>query len=500
MNAETFAALAARGFNRIPVVREILVDLDTPLSCYLKVADQPYTYLFESVQGGEQWGRYSMIGLPARTVLRITDHVATVHVDGVETERHEVADPLAFVEQFQQRYRVPDADDLLPGLPRFTGGLVGYFAYDTVRYIERRLAATRKPDPVGTPDIFFMVSDEVMVFDNVKGSLFLVVHADPAGSDALVQAERRLDALVEGIHARLGASSIDAFVPDRPTREADFVSSISESDFHAAVNRIKDYVLAGDIMQVVPSQRMSAPFVQPPLTLYRALRHLNPSPYMYFMHAGDFHIVGSSPEILARVEHGQVAVRPIAGTRKRGSTPERDRELEAELLADPKEIAEHLMLIDLGRNDVGRVAATGQVRVTEQMVVERYSHVMHIVSNVEATLKPGVTALDVLKATLPAGTLSGAPKVRAMEIIDEIEPVKRGIYGGAIGYLAWNGTMDTAIAIRTAVLKDGLMHVQAGAGVVADSVPELEWMETRNKARALIRAAELASTNLQREC
>lgn len=492
MNAEKFAALAAQGYNRIPVVREILADLDTPLSCYLKVADQPYTYLFESVHGGEQWGRYSMIGLPARILLQVRGYDVTIQVDGVVTESLTVTDPLAFVESFQQRYRVPELSDL----PRFTGGLVGYFGYDTVRYVEKRLAGVVKPDPIGTPDIFFMVSDEVMVFDKVKGSLFLVVHADPSQPDALSRAEQRLSELVTMIRAPRGQTSVDAFVPGQVTREQDFVSSFGEQNFKAAVNRIKDYVLAGDIMQVVPSQRLSAPFVQPPLTLYRALRHLNPSPYLYFLHCGDFHIVGSSPEILARSENGQVSVRPIAGTRKRGSTPERDRELEAELLADPKEIAEHLMLIDLGRNDVGRVAEIGQVRVTEKMAVERYSHVMHIVSNVEATLKPGVTALDVLKATLPAGTLSGAPKVRAMEIIDELEPVKRGIYGGAVGYLAWNGNMDTAIAIRTAILKDGQMHVQAGAGVVADSIPELEWMETQNKARALMKAAELASTNL----
>lgn len=486
MTPETFAALAAQGFNRIPVVREILADLDTPLSCYLKVAHLPYSYLFESVQGGEQWGRYSMIGLPARTILRVQGYQVSLEVDGNITQTETVVDPLAYVEQFQARFKVPELD----GLPRFTGGLVGYFGYDTVRYVERRLAACAKPDPLATPDIFLMVSDEVMVFDNVKGKLYLIVHADPAQADALALAEQRLDALVAGIHAPLNTSPQPA---SKPLTESDFVSSFGEQAFKAAVNTVKDYVLAGDVMQVVPSQRLSAPFSLPPIQLYRALRHLNPSPYMYFMHCGDFHIVGSSPEILARVEHGQVAVRPIAGTRKRGATPERDKALEAELLADPKEIAEHLMLIDLGRNDVGRVAEIGQVRVTEQMVVERYSHVMHIVSNVEATLKPGVTSLDVLKATLPAGTLSGAPKVRAMEIIDELEPVKRGIYGGAIGYLSWQGAMDTAIAIRTAVVKDGVMHVQAGAGVVADSVPELEWMETQNKARALMRAAELAS-------
>jgi anthranilate synthase component 1 len=490
MNTDAFAELAAQGYNRIPVVREILADLDTPLSCYLKVANAPYTYLFESVQGGEQWGRYSMIGLPARTVLRINAHDVEVRCDGVVLEQFDCADPLAFVDEFRARYRVPE----LAHLPRFSGGLVGYFSYDTVRYIEKRLAAVVKPDPIGTPDIFFMVSDEVLVFDNIKGTVLLVVHADPAHADALSAAEQRLDSLVAALREPIVKRPEDSFVPDHVTTEADFVSSFPEAAFKAGVGRIKDYVLAGDVMQVVPSQRLTATFVQPPLSLYRALRHLNPSPYMYFVHCNDFHIVGSSPEILARVENGQVCVRPIAGTRKRGATPERDRELEAELLADPKEIAEHLMLIDLGRNDVGRVAQIGQVRLTEKMKIERYSHVMHIVSNVEATLRPEVTALDVLRATLPAGTLSGAPKVRAMEIIDELEPVKRGIYGGAVGYLAWNGAMDTAIAIRTAVLKDGQMHVQAGAGVVADSVPELEWMETLNKARALMKAAELAST------
>ncbi|MEO6699070.1 MAG: anthranilate synthase component I [Paraperlucidibaca sp.] len=490
MNTDAFAGLTAQGYNRIPVVREILADLDTPLSCYLKVANAPYTYLFESVQGGEQWGRYSMIGLPARTVLRITGHHVEIRRDGVMLEQFECPDPLAFVDVFRERYRVPE----LAHLPRFSGGLVGYFSYDTVRYVEKRLAAVVKPDPIGTPDIFFMVSDEVLVFDNIKGTVLLVVHADPAQADALINAEQRLDGLVAALRQPISTRAEDAFVPGHVTTEADFVSSFPEADFKAGVGRIKDYVLAGDVMQVVPSQRLTAPFVQPPLSLYRALRHLNPSPYMYFVHCDDFHIVGSSPEILARVENGQVSVRPIAGTRKRGATPERDRELEAELLADPKELAEHLMLIDLGRNDVGRVAQIGQVRLTEKMKIERYSHVMHIVSNVEATLRPEVTALDVLRATLPAGTLSGAPKVRAMEIIDELEPVKRGIYGGAVGYLAWNGAMDTAIAIRTAVLKDGQMHVQAGAGVVADSVPELEWKETLNKARALMKAAELAST------
>lgn len=495
MSAEQFAAFAAQGFNRIPVVREVLADLDTPLSAYLKLADQPYSYLFESVHGGERWGRYSIIGLRARTRLEVRGYEARVLTDDKVVESVTVEDPLAFADAFRCRYRVPQ----LPSLPRFSGGLVGYFGYDCVRYVEKRLAATQKPDPIGTPDIFLMLSEDVIVFDNLKESLFIITHADPAEAEAYARAEDRLDMIVARIRAPRGASSVDGFQPQQPTCEADFISSFGEAGYMAAVDTIKDYVLAGDVMQVVPAQRMSAPFAQPPLLLYRALRHLNPSPYMYFLHCGDFHIVGSSPEILARVEDGMVTVRPLAGTRKRGDTPEKDQELEQELLADPKEIAEHLMLIDLGRNDVGRVAKTGGVRVTEKMVVERYSHVMHIVSNVEATLRDDVDSLDILRATLPAGTLSGAPKVRAMEIIDELEPVKRGIYGGAVGYVDWNGTMDTAIAIRTAVLKDGQMHVQAGAGVVADSKPEMEWAETMNKARALFRAAELASNNLVKE-
>lgn len=494
MSPEQIAVLAAQGYNRVPVARVVLADLDTPLSVYLKLADQPFSYLFESVQGGERWGRYSIIGLPARTVLTVRGHTVLITRDGQEVERHEAADPLAFVEEFQKRYRVA----VLPELPKFTGGLVGFFAYDCVRYVEKKLAACVKPDPIGAPDIQLMVSEDVVVFDNLKGELFLVTHIDPHEASARDDAEQRLDALVTRLRASLDTQPMHDSVKST-VRENDFVSSYGQEAYKKAVDHIKGYVLAGDVMQVVPAQRMTAPFTASPMLLYRALRHLNPSPYMYYMQTDELTIVGSSPEILARMEDGLVTVRPIAGTRKRGLTPEKDAELEAELLADPKEIAEHLMLIDLGRNDVGRVALTGQVRVTEKMAVERYSHVMHIVSNVEANLKPEITAMDVLRATLPAGTLSGAPKVRAMEIIDELEPLKRGIYGGAIGYLGWNGNMDTAIAIRTAVIKDGVMHVQAGAGVVADSVPEMEWQETLNKARALMRAAEVATSSLTGE-
>ena len=486
MTPEKFATLASQNFNRIPVTREVLADLETPLSVYLKLAYGPNSYLFESVQGGEKWGRYSLIGLQTSTVLKVFGNRLEIVRDGKPMVNRTTSDPLAEVDRFRQLFSMPD----IPDLPRFTGGLVGYFGYDTVRFVEPRLADSAPVDELGTPDILLMASDEVAIFDNLSGTIMLVVHVDAKEVGALEKAEARLDALEHKL-----AQPIPELPPMNMQAdgisERDFVSSFGEQDFKAAVNKIKDYVMAGDVMQVVPSQRLSAPFDASPINLYRALRRLNPSPYMYFLDLADFHIVGSSPEVLARLEDGLVTVRPIAGTRKRGETPEEDQAMEDEMLADPKEIAEHLMLIDLGRNDVGRISKTGTVKLTEKMRVERYSHVMHITSNVVGEVVDGMGALEVLKATLPAGTLSGAPKIRAMEIIDELEPVKRGIYGGAVGYIGWNGTMDTAIAIRTAVIKDGMLHVQAGAGVVADSVPELEWKETNNKARALMRAAAM---------
>jgi len=491
MTPQQFESLAAQGYNRIPVMREVLADLDTPLSTYLKLGNSPYSYLFESVQGGEKWGRYSIIGLPCCTVARISGHDVVVEQDGQVLEQATVPDPLVWIEAFRERYKVPE----LPGLPRFTGGLVGYFGYDTVRYIEPRLGGCRSADTLGTPDIMLMVSDEVLVFDNLRGRLYVVIHADPAKQDALNHAQQRLDELV----ARLRGP-----VPVRPSRpatqavrEADFSSEFGRDRFEAAVRRIKDYIVEGDVMQVVLSQRLRAPLQAAPLDLYRALRSLNPSPYMFCLNLGEFHVVGSSPEILVRLEDGEVTVRPIAGTRPRGATEEEDRALEHELLADPKELAEHLMLIDLGRNDVGRVAETGSVKLTERMVIERYSHVMHIVSNVVGRLKPDMSAMDVLRATFPAGTVSGAPKVRAMEIIDELEPVKRGVYAGAVGYISWSGNMDTAIAIRTAVIKGGTLYIQAGAGIVADSVPASEWEETMNKGRAIFRAVAMAEAGLE---
>jgi anthranilate synthase component 1 len=492
MTPEDFASLAGEGYNRIPVTREILADLDTPLSTYLKLADGPYSYLLESVHGGEKWGRYSIIGLPSSTVVRISGPQVDVLQDGRTVESAVVDDPLAWIEAFQGRFHAPE----LQGMPRFTGGLVGYFGYDTVRYIEPRLARFDKPDLIGSPDILLMVSDELVVFDNLAGTLLLVVHVDPAVDNALAQGQARLDELVGRLRT---ANSVYVKAGDTPVsnvRETDFVSGFTREGFEAAVGRIKNYIVEGDAMQVVLSQRMSIPYTAPPLDLYRALRSLNPSPYMYYLDMDDFHIVGSSPEILVHLEDDVITVRPIAGTRPRGANEEADRALEADLLADPKELAEHLMLIDLGRNDTGRVSEIGSVELTEKMVVEYYSHVMHIVSNVTGRIRQGMSAIDVLRATFPAGTVSGAPKIRAMEIIDELEPVKRGIYAGAVGYLSWSGNMDTAIAIRTAVIQDGMLHIQAGAGIVADSVPASEWEETMNKGRAIFRAVAMASRGL----
>jgi len=481
-----FNRLAAAGYNRIPLVLQTFADLDTPLSLYLKLANQPFSYLLESVQGGERFGRYSIIGLPAKT--RIVAHANQVQViaDNVLLESYDNANPLDFVQSYQARFKTPPYE----GLPRFTGGLAGYFGYETIRYIEKRLANTKKADAINVPDVLLMVSEELAVVDNLSGKLYFIVYADPAEVDAYAKAHTRLAALLQRLRATV------AIPESRPCAATVASSEFGEADFKAAVLRAQQYILDGDIMQVVLSQRMAQKFSSPPLSLYRALRSLNPSPYMFYYDMGDHHVVGASPEILVRLENGTVTARPIAGTRPRGSSREQDLALAEELLADPKERAEHVQLMDLGRNDVGRVAATGSVKVTDNMMIERYSHVMHIVSNVEGQLKPGMDAIDVIKATFPAGTVSGAPKVRAMEIIDELEPSKRGIYAGAVGYLGFNGDMDVAIAIRTGVIKDNMLYVQAGAGIVADSIPHNEWVETQNKARAVLRAAELVQAGL----
>ncbi|HET6599312.1 MAG TPA: anthranilate synthase component I [Burkholderiaceae bacterium] len=490
-----FKSLAAQGYNRIPLIAEAFADLETPLSLYLKLAYTAgashasggvgkHSFLLESVVGGERFGRYSFIGLPARSLLRATDNLCEVVTDDRVVETHE-GNPLDFIAAYQKRFKVA----LRPGLPRFCGGLAGYFGYDAVRYIEPRLAKTHKSGGLDTPDILLLQCEELAVIDNLSGRLYLIVYADPAEPEAFHRAKRRLAELGDKLKYSVSAPAVKRGASHGVERE------FAKADYLAAVLRAKEYIAAGDMMQVQVAQRLSKRYTESPLSLYRALRSLNPSPYMYFYDMGEFQIVGASPEILVRQEHtsegDKVTIRPLAGTRPRGATPELDQALETELSSDPKERAEHLMLIDLARNDIGRIAKTGSVKVTEAFDVERYSHVMHLVSNVEGLLKDGITSLDVLRATFPAGTLTGAPKVRAMEIIDELEPVKRGLYGGAVGYLSFAGDMDVAIAIRTGIVKDGRLYVQAAAGVVADSVPELEWKETEAKARALIRAAEL---------
>ncbi len=491
-----FKSLASQGYNRIPLIAEAFADLETPLTLYLKLAQTQRngknTFLLESVVGGERFGRYSFIGLPASTLLRATGTKVEIVKNDEVVETFE-GNPLDFIATFQERYKVA----LRPGMPRFCGGLAGYFAYDTVRHIEPRLAHSAPKDDLNLPEIQLLVTEELAVIDNLSGKLYLIVYADPTQPEAYSRARARL----KDLRAML-RRTVDAPVTSSSVR-TESVREFSREAYLAAVAKAKEYIMAGDLMQVQIGQRIKKGYVDAPLSLYRALRSLNPSPYMYFYNFGDMQIVGASPEILVRNETAndgkKVTIRPLAGTRPRGSTPESDAVLAKELLADPKEIAEHVMLIDLARNDIGRIAETGSVKVTDKFVVEKYSHVQHIVSNVEGTLKPGMSNLDVLKATFPAGTLSGAPKVRAMELIDELEIVKRGIYGGACGYLSFGGEMDLAIAIRTGVIKDGTLYAQAAAGIVADSVPELEWQETENKARAVLRAAEQVQDGLDGE-
>ena len=480
-----FKSLAAQGYNRIPLLSEAFADLETPLSLYLKlVGGDKHGFLLESVVGGERFGRYSFIGLPARTLLRASGFRTEVVRDGQVVQVDE-GNPLDFVAAYQQRFKVA----LRPGLPRFCGGLAGYFGYDVVRHIEKKLEHSCPPDTLGTPDILLMHCEELAVIDNLSGKLYLIVYADPAEPEAYTRAKKRLKQLREQLRYSVAAPQVKASTNYPAER------GFAKADYLAAVERAKELIAAGDFMQVQVGQRISKRYTESPLSLYRAVRSLNPSPYMIYYDFGDFHVVSASPEILVRQEHTpegtKITIRPLAGTRPRGATPEQDKAIEQELVGDPKERAEHVMLIDLARNDIGRIAQTGSVKVTEAFAVERYSHVMHIVSNVEGLLKDGLSAMDVLKATFPAGTLSGAPKVHAMELIDQLEPVKRGIYGGACGYWSYAGDMDLAIAIRTAIVKDQMLHVQAAAGVVADSVPEMEWRETEHKARALIRAAEL---------
>lgn len=492
---ENFEKLIQQGYNTIPVYRERLADTETPLSVYARLNHESVpSYLLESVEGGENWARYSMIGLGESTIFSFNEGVLTVKDAKGHLTHQKGIDPFDYIRDFQSKFRVPSHEEIR-GLPHFTGGLVGYFGYDAVRYIEPKLKNMPTDDPIGLPDIWMMLSKTVIVFDNLKDTLYLVVHADVDAGENYETAQEKLNEIEEYL-------SRPVVLTAKPHTPPEFTSLTGEDAYKASIEVVKEYIRAGDVMQVVPGHRMVSKFDGNALQVYRALRHLNPSPYLFLVQGytlnddKPFQIVGSSPEILSRLENGIATVRPLAGTRPRGKTKAEDLALEQDLLSDDKEIAEHLMLIDLGRNDVGRVSKVGKVKVTDKMVIERYSHVMHIVSNVEGEVREGIDALDVFKATFPAGTLSGAPKIRAMEIIDQIEPVKRGVFGGAIGYLSWDGKMDMSIAIRTGVIRDEQVFVQAGAGLVADSDPDSEWNETQIKARAVIRAVELSSTGL----
>ena len=484
ITSDKFNTYKNEGFNFIPLVKSFDVGHETPLSIYQKLANLPFSYLLESVEGGERFGRYSIIGLPSKKRIVIRDDVIEVIHQDTVIQKEATQNPLDFIQNYLSRFKVPSDIEL----PRFAGGLAGYFGYETIQYIESRLKHKKTKDILGVPDILLMLSDELIVVDNVAQKIFIVAYADPSIQNSYALGIERLDSLYEKLNQSIESNKPQHFKHNEPHSE------FGEEAFKKAVEKAKAYIFEGDIMQVVLSQRMSQIFDAPPLALYESLRILNPSPYMFYYHMDDHHVVGASPEILVRLEDETVTVRPIAGTRPRGKTEEEDLQLEQELLADPKECAEHVQLMDLGRNDIGRVSQSGSVKVTDHMTIERYSHVMHIVSNVEGILKPHMHAMDVLKATFPAGTVSGAPKVRAMEIIHELEPSKRGIYAGAVGYLGFDGDMDVAIAIRTGVIKNKTLYVQAGAGIVADSIPLNEWVETQNKAKAVLRAAEIVQS------
>jgi anthranilate synthase component I len=487
--ASQFYALAGK-YNHVPVIKEILVDCDTPLSIYLKLANCKYSYLLESLQGNEKWGRYSMVGIEADAIIQAKGHKISIK-SGANSHKYETGDPLAVIEEFMSKFKVPHT----PDLAMFNGGLVGYFSYDTIGYVESKLANFDKADPLDTPDILLMLSNKLAILDNISGVLKLVYYADPNQSGAFEEAIQYLDNLSNKLNQAAPATPHAAKSADK-----NMYSNIEQAEYLKLVKKMQQYIVQGDMMQAQLSRRISREFNCHPLVLYRALRYLNPSPYMFYLDLDDMHIVGSSPEILVRLQDDEVTIRPLAGTRKRGGSVQEDEALATELLNDPKERAEHLMLIDLGRNDIGRIAQNGTVKVTEQMQIERYSHVMHIVSNVIGKLRPELNAIDVLRASLPAGTLSGAPKIRAMQIIDECETIKRGIYGGAIGYLAFNGNLDTAIAIRTAVIKNKQIYIQVAAGIVADSIPIHEWEETVNKSQALLTAIDVAENMQDLSC
>ena len=487
INKEQFQQYADQGFNIIPVAKDVHLDDVTPLTIYSQISNKSNTFLLESVEGGETWAQYSIVGLDCLDTIKVTGNTIETKT-GDQISSFISDNPLDEIQELISGLKTPEIKDL----PRFYGGYVGFFAYESAKYAEKRIADLVSKDSKfdeHMPEIFLVKAEKLIVYDNTDQSIQIIFNVDPSK----ISYEEALDA-IEEIGSLL--NSKDTIFDNSfrtPSGEMAFHSNFEKDDYIKAVGLVKNYIEEGDVMQVVLAQDFSQDFQNDPFDLYRALRQLNPSPYMYYLDLDECQIVGASPEILVRLEEDKVTLRPIAGTRKRGSNTEEDLANEKDLLTDPKEIAEHLMLIDLGRNDVGRVSEMGTVQVTDKMIVEKYSHVMHIVSNVTGTLSKDLDAIDALKASLPAGTLSGAPKIRAMQIINELEPSSRGIYGGAIGYISWNGNIDTAIAIRTAVIKDNVIHVGAGAGIVADSIPENEWLECKQKAKVFLDAMEMIS-------
>ena len=482
---EKFEDFKNNDFSVLPMVREVVSPDDNPLSLFKKISDKKNNFLLESVEGGDKWAQYSIIGFGCLDTIKAYGNVIETSINGMN-ERFVSDHPLKDIEKLTSKDQSPNLEDL----PRFYGGYVGFFAYESAQYAEKKISRLPQKNSKFSdhmPDVLLVKADQLIIFDNLTNSIRIIFNANLRNMSYSF-AQARLDE-IENLILNSTVNQVEKF--SEITNTSEFESNFSKEEYLQAVKKVKHYIEEGDVMQVVLAQDFSANFDKDPFELYKAIRKLNPSPYMYFLNFGEFQIVGASPEILVRLENEEVTLRPIAGTRVRGNNLEEDKSNEEELLNDPKEIAEHLMLIDLGRNDVGRVSEIGTVNVTEKMIIEKYSHVMHIVSNIVGRLQTGLTSFDVLKAALPAGTLSGAPKIRAMEVINELEPSSRGIYGGAIGYVGWNGNMDTAIAIRTAVIKDNKIHVGAGAGVVADSVPENEWEECKQKSKVFVDAMEM---------
>lgn len=484
-NFTEFEKLAKKG-NLIPVYREILADVETPVSVLMKLQNKDHVYLLESVEGGEKWGRYSFLGTDAGVVFRIHGDKVILDEKGKVTTREHNGNPLNYLRELLNRYK-PVA---IPGLPRFYGGAVGFLGYEMVRYFEK--LPPSPPDDLSLDESIFVISDSLMIFDNVRHTIKVVACAFTDNTDSIEECYAASCSKIEDMIETISAAASHKTAAARDS-EVNFRSNMTPDQYRAAIEKAKEYIVAGDIIQVVLSQRFETECSCNPIDLYRALRFVNPSPYLFFLKMDELTLIGSSPEVMVRKEDDTMELRPIAGTRKRGKTEQEDRALSDELLSDEKERAEHVMLVDLGRNDLGRVAQTGSVQVNQYMVVEKYSHVMHLVSNVRAQLAKGKDAFDVLAATFPAGTLTGAPKVRAMEIINELEKVKRGPYGGAVGYFSFSGNMDLCITIRTMVLKNGKVYVQAGAGIVYDSVPESEHQESLNKSRGMLQAVRLAA-------